>query len=84
MELFKGSTWEYAYGDGVISKVLHKQFSSVSSTDIIDRGYERFDGIYDFIKDDSLQRTENIITNPPFKHAEEFIRRSKKNAPIVK
>ena len=61
--------WECACGKGHLSKVLENHGYNVKSTDLIDRGYgtqldflkctEKFDG--------------DIITNPPFKLAEEFV-----------
>lgn len=66
---FTGLIWEPACGDGAISKVLIEAGHSVESSDLIDRGYG-------FVNRDFLlewtTRVPNIITNPPFKHAEEF------------
>lgn len=71
VESFTGTIWEPACGDGAISKVLEAAGHSVISTDLIDRGYGTPN--VDFLLD--YQTTaENIITNPPFKHAEEFAR----------
>ena len=68
-EIFAGSIWEPACGDGAISKVLVERGHQVYSSDLIDRGYG--DVGRDFLLD--YQTTAaNIITNPPFKFAEEF------------
>ena len=71
VEAFTGPIWEPACGDGAISKVLEDIGHAVHSTDLIDRGY----GIphRDFLLDYET-RADNIITNPPFKFAEEFAR----------
>ena len=71
VEAFSGLIWEPACGDGAISKVLESAGHEVLSSDLIDRGYGR-PGV-DFLLD--YQTTApNIITNPPFKHAEDFVR----------
>jgi len=67
-EKFEGEIWECACGDGAISNLLIKEGYNVYSSDLIDRGYGKT-GI-DFLK--SNKKTENIITNPPFKLACEF------------
>lgn len=70
VESFEGSIWEPACGDGAISKVLEAAGYEVISTDLVDRGFGT--GGIDFLLD--YQTTaDNIITNPPFKHAREFI-----------
>ncbi len=67
---FEGNIWEPACGDGAISNVLEAAGYEVISTDLIDRGYGT-PGV-DFLLD--YQTTaDNIITNPPFKHAQEFV-----------
>jgi len=71
VESFRGSIWEPACGDGAMSRELEAAGFDVLSTDLIDRGYGT-SGI-DFLMY-SQTRANNIITNPPFKHAEEFAR----------
>lgn len=66
---FEGRIWEPACGRGDISEVLIKQGYSVVSTDLIDRGYG-YGGI-DFLTNWS-RLAPNIITNPPYKLAQEF------------
>lgn len=70
VETFEGSMWEPACGDGAISRVLEDSGFDVYSSDLIDRGYG--DTGVDFLLDYS-RKSDNIITNPPFKHAEDFI-----------
>lgn len=72
VEAFTGKIWENACGDGAISKVLEAHGHDVLSTDLIDRGYGETP--HDFLT--STYTSENVITNPPFKLAEEFVRLS--------
>lgn len=69
VEQFYGTIWEPACGDGAISKVLLDAGHDVISTDLIDRGYGT--PHRDFLLE-YRTRADNIVTNPPFKHAEEF------------
>lgn len=76
MEL-KGSIYEPACGEGHISEVLKKRYpgSKMYSSDLINRGYGRTE--IDFLTHDYKgEKFNNIITNPPFRYAEEFIRKS--------
>ena len=68
---FKGTIWEPACGDGSISRVLEAAGHKVTSTDLVDRGYGT--SPVDFLLDYQT-KADNIITNPPFKLAEEFAR----------
>ena len=64
----KGDVYEPSCGEGHMSEVL-KQFGyEVYSSDLIDRGYGK---TQDFFI--SERRADTIITNPPFKHAKEFV-----------
>jgi hypothetical protein len=69
MEKFKGLIWEPAAGDGAISEVLIERGHTVISTDLYDHGYTKEP--VDFLA--QTKRVANIITNPPFKLAEEFV-----------
>ncbi len=66
---FEGKIWEPACGDGRLSEVLISHHLDVESSDLIDRGYGQ-SGI-DFLISDKT--ADNIITNPPFQLAYEFI-----------
>lgn len=74
-EILKGSILEPACGEGHISEVLKEYYPSqeVLSTDLIDRGYGQ--GDVDFLTYEFDRKFDNIITNPPFKYAKEFIER---------
>jgi hypothetical protein len=69
VERFAGPIWECACGDGAISKELIDAGHEVVSSDLVPRGYG--DTNIDFLME-WQPRAPNIITNPPFKMAEEF------------
>lgn len=75
-ESFNGSIWECACGDGAMSQVLTRTGSDVYSSDLYDRGFGEV-GI-DFRT--ARRVSENIITNPPFNSAEDFVRSGLSNA----
>lgn len=68
-EPFKGDIWECACGDGSMSKVLEETGNPVHSSDLYDRGYGESN--IDFLS--STKIVDNIITNPPYNKAEEFL-----------
>jgi hypothetical protein len=70
VETFEGPIWECACGDGAISKILEAAGHTVISTDLVDRGYgtQRIDFLMEY-----RARAPNIVTNPPFKFAREFV-----------
>lgn len=70
VESFDGPIWEPACGDGAISQILADAGHSVVSTDLVDRGYG--DSHIDFLME-WQPRAPNIVTNPPFKLATQFI-----------
>jgi hypothetical protein len=74
-EKFDGNIWECACGDGAISDVLKSYNYETYSTDLINRGYG--DGIQDFLTYDG-KNYDNIITNPPFSEALNFVEQAKK------
>lgn len=73
VEDFTKEIWEPACGGGHLSKRISKHGKIVYSTDLINRGYG--DEFYDFLTTDKYW-SGDIITNPPFKYAEEFIEKS--------
>lgn len=69
---FDGTVWECACGDGRMSEVLKHYRYRVVSTDLIDRGYyDRTPAAVDFLLENT--RMDNIVTNPPFSLAYEFM-----------
>ena len=78
-EIFEGTIWECACGDGAMSKILEQYYpGNVISSDLIDRGYGKV-GI-DFLKtnnrDAGYPLYDNIITNPPFNLFQEFLQKA--------
>ncbi|KQM65804.1 hypothetical protein ASE75_06125 [Sphingomonas sp. Leaf17] len=73
VERFDGAIWEPACGDGAMSTVLADAGYSVISTDLIDRGFGEPDR--DFLME-WAPRAPNIVTNPPFRWAMQFIDRA--------
>lgn len=67
---FSRDVWECACGEGHLSKVLRSRGYNVLSTDLIDRGYGE-SGV-DFLQD-ARKFNGDIITNPPYKYAKEFV-----------
>lgn len=62
--------WEPACGQGHLSKVFEKHGHKVRSTDLVDRGYgEQMDFL--FFNNDTWDG--DIVTNPPYKFAKEFV-----------
>lgn len=69
-ESFDPFVWECACGEGHLSEVLRQHSYIVHSTDLIDRGYGV--GGVDFLKE-TAPFNGDIITNPPYKFAQEFV-----------
>ena len=70
-ETFHPYVWECACGEGHISKVLEAHGYKVRSTDLIGRGYG--EGGIDFFKEGKPTMPMDIITNPPYRYAKEFV-----------
>ena len=68
--------WECACGEGHLAKVFEKANKLYSATDLIDRGYG--DGFVDFLDKNCLPKFHDgdIVTNPPYKYAKEFIEKA--------
>lgn len=74
IENFSNDIWEPACGEGHLSEVFIKAGHNVTSTDLIDRGYGK--GNVDFLSEDIKHWYGDIITNPPYKYASEFVEKS--------
>ena len=75
LEQFSPVIWECACGEGHLSKVLEEHGFEVISTDLIYRGFGD-DEPLDFLKDTLEDFEGDIITNPPYKYALEFVQRA--------
>ncbi len=74
-EKFVGNIWECACGEGDISEVFKAHGFEVYSSDLIDRGYcEQLD----FLQSDLI--VDNIVTNPPYKLALDFVLKAKQQS----
>lgn len=69
-EQFSNKVWECACGAGHLAEVLKRHGYAVESTDLIDRGYGQ--GGVDFLAYSDTYDGD-IITNPPYKYAKEFV-----------
>jgi hypothetical protein len=75
-ENFSKRIWEPACGEGHVSKVLLAHGYEVLSTDLFDRGY----GVGDknFLDVNQSGLAIDIVTNPPYKYAKEFVKKALK------
>lgn len=73
MESFS-NVLEPACGEGHLSNVLLSKGIRVTSRDFVDRGYG--DVGLDFLSIDNQAWNGDIITNPPFKYAKEFVEKA--------
>lgn len=69
VEEFYPFIWECACGEGHLAEVFKAHGYYVDTSDIVDRGYGR---ICDFLSY-SFPVVCDIITNPPYKYAKEFV-----------
>jgi len=72
VEGFSGEIWECACGKNSIVNELKKDYDNVYYSDLIDRGVNA--NIENFLE--SNRKTNNIITNPPFNLALEFVNKA--------
>ena len=70
LETFSNRVWEPACGQGHLSEVLKNSGYNAASSDLVYRGYGY--GNVDFLKV-SKPFDGDIITNPPYKYAKEFV-----------
>ena len=70
LEQFDGPILEPACGEGHISEVLTRGGYFVTSRDLIDRGYGE---VADFLAIDNQEWNGDIVTNPPYAYAQEFV-----------
>lgn len=65
--------WEPACGEGHLSEVLTKRGYNIYSSDLINRGYGWQS---DFLKVTNTNLKLDILTNPPYKYAEKFVKKA--------
>ena len=74
-EEFSNVIWECACGEGHLSKVLEQNGFEVISTDLIYRGYGDPEPM-NFLEESFEDFEGDIITNPPYKYALEFVQKA--------
>lgn len=73
LEHFDGKILEPSCGEGRMSRVLKAAGYEVVSRDLVDRGYGE---VADFLAIDNQEWNGNIVTNPPYKYAQEFVEKA--------
>lgn len=73
LEQFDGRILESACGEGHISEGLKAAGYEVVSRDLVDRGYGE---VADFLAIDNQEWDGNIVTNPPYKYAQQFVEKA--------
>lgn len=74
-EQFSPIIWECACGEGHLSKAIENHGYAVISTDLIYRGYGEPESL-DFLKETFTDFEGDIITNPPYRYALEFVKQA--------
>ncbi len=72
-ETFRGRVWEPACGSGSMSRALEAAGLRVRSTNLHDLGYGETGVDFLAVGPSARNRVPNIVTNPPYTHAEEFV-----------
>jgi len=62
--------WECACGEGHLARVFDEAGKLGKATDLINRGYGT---VEDFLLNTDPYHNGDIVTNPPFKYAQEFV-----------
>lgn len=75
IEKFDSTVWECACGAGHLAEVLKNRGYKVISTDLMYRGYGDPESL-DFLSETLEGFDGDIITNPPYKYAKEFVERA--------
>ncbi len=73
LETFRGPILEPSCGEGHMSEVLKAHGYDVVSRDLVDRGYGE---VADFLSPDLTSWDGDIVTNPPYKYAREFVEKA--------
>lgn len=75
-----GKVWDPAAGAGTVMRVCNAREIDCEASDLVDRNNPSVTGDIDFLGTTSLHDlicpVDNIVTNPPFRLAEKFIRRA--------
>ena len=74
LEKFTGPIWEPCCGQGHISEALKANGYEVRSSDLVDRGYG--EGGVDFLSPSIVEWAGAIVSNPPYKFAQEMVEKA--------
>lgn len=77
-EKFSDTVWEPACGGGYMAEVLKKNGYRVIATDLIYRGYG-VEKSFDFLEETFDNFNGDIVTNPPYNKALQFVQRALDN-----
>lgn len=69
------SIWESACGEGHLAMVFDEAGKLAKVSDIIDRGYPQT-VVFDFLQGGNHWEDGDIVTNPPYKHAQQFVEKA--------
>ncbi len=75
-EVFHRNVWEPACGGGHLSSVLKEHGYSVRNSDVVDRMGDGGVELLDFIEGDTGTWEGDIITNPPYSFAQQFVEKA--------
>lgn len=75
-EKFEHPIWENACGGCHITNVLKKHGYNVFSSDLIKRNSDNQDAVINFLTYSENPTLMDIVTNPPYKYAKEFVEHS--------
>lgn len=78
VETFDKDVWECACGEKHLAYVFEDAGYNVRSSDIVDRAGNE---VYDFLSSDNTSWSGDIVTNPPYRYAQEFIEKALKIVP---
>lgn len=79
IEKFNGPILEPSCGEGHMSRVLLSHGYNVVSRDIVDRG---FGEVADFLSADNTKWDGDIVTNPPYAFAQQFVEKALAIIPV--
>lgn len=67
--------WECACGEGHLAEVFRQADKLYEVSDIVDRGYPNTK-VFDFLQGGTHWEEGDIVTNPPYKFAKEFVEKA--------
>lgn len=70
------NVWECACGEGHLAEVFDRHNALGYATDLIHRGYYKQEGTLDFLACKFTEWYGDIVTNPPYKYAKEFVEKA--------